>query len=195
VTTQTTLQTQQATVTPTAAAAPKPTPAATAASGSGDSTTPAWVWWVIGLVAVAAVATTALLLHKRRRKRAWTDKLTAATDEVSWFARDLIPRLAQAPTAQQVAGGWRIESSRIVTVEDHLTALEAAAVDDAGRVQARALRDTVRASRARLDTLDTTRDTATALEVLRSTAADLENALTTVNAGNGSAQPAYPLRS
>ncbi|HEY7048947.1 MAG TPA: hypothetical protein VH373_17115 [Jatrophihabitantaceae bacterium] len=194
-TTQTTLQTQQATVTPTAAAAPKPTPAATAASGSGDSTTPAWVWWVIGLVAVAAVATTALLLHKRRRKRAWTDKLTAATDEVSWFARDLIPRLAQAPTAQQVAGGWRIESSRIVTVEDHLTALEAAAVDDAGRVQARALRDTVRASRARLDTLDTTRDTATALEVLRSTAADLENALTTVNAGNGSAQPAYPLRS
>lgn len=181
VTTQTAAQTQQVTATPTPTPTPARTSAAAAASGSSDSSTPAWVWWVIGLVVVAGVATTAVLVHRRRRKRAWADKLTASVGEVAWFARDLIPRLAQAPTAQQMAGGWRIESGRVVTIEDRLTALEAGAVDDAGRRQARALRDTVRASRMRLGTLDTAHDPATALDTLRITATDLENALTTAD--------------
>lgn len=200
-------QTRPVTTAPTATPTTRPpstptvTPAAAATSESPDSSTPAWLWWVLGLLVLAGGALTALLLRRRRRKRAWADKLGAATDEVTWFARVLIPRLAQAPTAQQMAGGWRIESARVVTVEDHLTALEAAAVDDVGRTQARTLRDAVRASRVRLDTLgtavtaggaDTARDTRNAVEVLRHTALDLESALATVEPGTGAGRLATP---
>ena len=51
--------------------------------------------------------------------------LAAAEDEVAWFARVLIPELRQSGSAEQVAGGWAVGSSRVSAVEDRLTALEA----------------------------------------------------------------------
>jgi hypothetical protein len=139
------------------------------------------VWWLIGAVVLALAGLAALLLRRRARRRDWMDKFTAAKGDVAWFARDLLPQLGQAPTAAQVAGGWRVESDRVVAVEDRLTALEAAAGDDLSRGQAGTLRDAVRAARNHLAGLDTAADAATAQNLLRSTAAHLEAALAAVD--------------
>ncbi|HEY3088672.1 MAG TPA: hypothetical protein VGJ59_11485 [Jatrophihabitantaceae bacterium] len=188
--TKTQVQTQTQTQTRTAVALQSPTPtpasnpstqATAAASGSTSSSPPAWLWWLIGALVLTAAVVTGLLLRKRSRKRAWAENLTATKDDVAWFARELIPRLEQAPTAQQIAGGWRMEADRVVAVEDRLTMLEAAAVDDVGRNQARSLRDAVRGSRTRLTTLDTTDDRVAAVNLLRATATDLETALASVD--------------
>jgi hypothetical protein len=135
---------------------------------------------------LAGAGVTALLLGKRRRKRAWADKFTASKGEVAWFARRLIPSLEEAPTAQQIAGGWRMEDDQVAAIEDRLTTLEASAVDDGGRSQARSLRDAVRSSRTRLAALDTAEDRGAAVNLLRSTAASLEAALASADP---SAQP------
>jgi hypothetical protein len=92
-----------------------------------------------------------------------------------------MPKLGQAPTAQQVAGGWRMAADRVVALEDGLSTLEATAVDDLSRNQARTLRDAVRTSRTRLGALDTAGDTATAQNLLWSAAADVEQALASVD--------------
>jgi hypothetical protein len=183
--TETQVQTQTQTRTAVAIQPPTPTPTATqasaAASGDTSNSPPAWLWWLIGALVLAGAGVTVFLVGRRRRRRAWADNLTARKDEVVWFARKLIPRLGQAPTAQQIAGGWRIESDRIVAIEDRLTTLEAAAVDDVGRSQARSLRDAVRGSRTRLAALDTAEDRDAALNLLRSAAAGLEAALGSVD--------------
>ena len=184
--TQTAAALQTPTPTPTSTQAPTATQAPAAASGDTSDSPPAWLWWLIGALVLAGAGVTVFLLGRRRRKRAWADNLAAAKDEVAWFARTLIPRLEQAPTAQQIAGGWRVESDRVVAIEDRLTTLEAAAVDDVGRSQARSLRDAVRGSRTQLATLDTAEDRDAALNLLRSAAAGLEGALGSVDP---SAQP------
>jgi hypothetical protein len=178
---QTAAALQTPTPTPTATQAPSATQASAAASGDTSSSPPAWLWWLIGALVLAGAGVTVFLLGRRRRRRAWADNLTARKDEVAWFARTLIPSLEQAPTAAQMAGGWRVESDRVVAIEDRLTSLEAAAVDDVGRGQARGLRDAVRGSRTQLATLDTADDRDAALNLLRSAAAGLEAALTSVD--------------
>ena len=125
------------------------------------------------------------LLVARRRRPGWG--IQRGKGEVAWFARELLIRLGRAPTAQQIAGGWRIEADRVVPIEDRLTSLEASAVDDVDGSQARALRDAVRASRTRLAALDTAPDTVAAQGLLRSAAAQLEAALASVDPA---AQPA-----
>lgn len=145
------------------------------------------MWWLIGVVALAVAGATAFLLRRRSRKRAWDAKFNEAKGEVAWFARELLIRLGRAPTAQQIAGGWRIEADRVVPIEDRLTSLEASAVDDVDGSQARALRDAVRASRTRLAALDTAPDTVAAQSLLRSAATQLEAALASVDPA---AQPA-----
>ena len=109
--------------------------------------------------------------------QAWATRFEAAKGEVAWLAREGIPQLGLAPTAQQIAGGWRVTADRVVAVEDQLTALEAEAIDDAGRARARTLRDAVRASRGQLDALAGTQDVAAASNELRAAAAGLEGAL------------------
>jgi hypothetical protein len=135
----------------------------------------------------------ALLMRKRNRKRAWADKLSSSETDVAWFARELIPQLSQAPSVQQMAGGWRISSDRVVAAEDRLTTLEAAAVDDMGRGQAQTLRDAVRGARARLDTLATVYDRAEALSQLQAAAGELEAALAAVLPATQPSTPDHPL--
>lgn len=179
--TETETRTQTATTTRTAAATPNATQTSDAAS-SGDNSAPAWLWWLAGAVVLAAVVTTALLLRRRSKKHAWEKKFDVTKGEVAWFARQLVPQLGRAPTAQQIAGGWRIEADRVISIEDHLTTLEASAVDDLGRRQARTLRDAVRAARIHLATLDIATDTLAATGLLQSAAAELETALSSVDA-------------
>jgi hypothetical protein len=179
--TATETRTQTAVQTPTATTKPaQATGAASSSASSSASSTPVWVWWLIGAVVLAAAIASVLLLRRRSRKHAWAEEFTLAKREVVWLAREFVPLLARAPTAQQIAGGWRIQAGRVVAIEDQLTRLEATAVDDVGRSQARTLRDAVRASRTHLGALDNAGDTATAMDLLRSTATDLETALSSV---------------
>jgi hypothetical protein len=192
--TQTETRTQIATRTETrtaapvrsAAAAPTSAKSSQAASEDTGSSTPAWVWWLVGAIVLAAVVVTVLALRRRSRRRAWADKFVATKRDVAVFARETIGQLEQAPTAQQIAGGWRIETARVVAIEDRLTRLEATAVNDADRTKARTLRDAVRASRARLAALETAEDMVVAVSLLRSAGTGLETALAAVD---GPAQP------
>jgi hypothetical protein len=199
--TETATATTTATVTlpPTVTAAPPvtlaptpqpatPTPTPTAAqteavtpTSSDTSSTPAWLWWLIGAIVLAVAVVSAFLIRRNNRKQAWADKLSSSEADVAWFARELIPHLSQAPSVQQMAGGWRISSDRVIAAEDRLTSLEAAAIDDVGRGQARTLRDAVREARARLDALAVGGDMATALSQLQGAAGELEAALASVS--------------
>jgi hypothetical protein len=178
---------------PTVTAAPTPqpatpTPTPTAAqteavtpTSSDTSSTPAWLWWLIGAIVLAVAVVSTFLIRRNNRKQAWADRLSSSEADVAWFARELIPHLSQAPSVQQVAGGWRISSDRVIAAEDRMTSLEAAAIDDVGRGQARTLRDAVREARTRLDALAVVGDMATALSQLQGAAGELEAALALVS--------------
>ncbi|MGH8833959.1 MAG: hypothetical protein ACRDWG_03015 [Actinomycetes bacterium] len=171
--------TPTATETPTPS--PSPTPSAEAASTEGDGTS-AWLWWLLAALAVALAIGIPLLMRARRRQ-AWRSDLAAAEGEVAWFARMLIPELRRAGSADQVAGGWSVASSRVTALEDRLIALETSAPDDADRARARALRDAVRASRVNLEELVRSGATDTLIRDLDAVAARLETALQVENAG------------
>ncbi len=178
---------------PTVTAAPTPqpatpTPTPTAAqteavtpTSSDTSSTPAWLWWLLGAIVLAVAVVSTFLIRRNNRKQAWADRLSSSEADVAWFSRELIPHLSQAPSVQQISGGWRISSDRVIAAEDRLTSLEAAAIDDVGRGQARTLRDAVREARARLDALAVVGDMATALNQLQGAAGELEAALTSVS--------------
>lgn len=125
------------------------TSSAPADSSSTDGTTPAWLWWLLGGLAVAACVAVPLLVRSRRRG-AWNADLAAAEGEVAWFSRVLVPELRQGESTEHVRGGWTVAEARVAAVEDRLTALEASAPDDVGRTRARALRDAVRSARNRI---------------------------------------------
>lgn len=96
---------------------------------------------------------------------------------IAWFARVLVPELRRAGSFDQVAGGWAVGSSRVAAVEDRLTALQAAAPDDAGRLRVRTLRDAVRGSQGQLEDMVGSGTTETAPRDLDAVAARLEAAL------------------
>ena len=154
---------------------PSPTPSAEATSAEGGGT-PAWLWWLLAALAVALAIGIPLLLQARRRQ-AWRNDLAALEGEVAWFARMLIPELRRAGSADQVAGGWRVASSRVGALEDRLIALETSAPGDAERARARTLRDAVRTSRVDLDELARSGTTDTLFRDLDAIAARLETAL------------------
>jgi hypothetical protein len=180
--------TQPATPPRTVAAVPTPepaTPAATqtqavVATSSSTTSTPAWLWWLIGAVVLAIAVTVAVLLRRRGRRRAWAEQLSAAAAELTWFSRELIPQLGQAASVQQMLGGWQISAGRVIALEDRLTALEAEAVDESRRSQARALRGAVRGARTHLDALSTAWDMSAAVNHLQAAAAELEATLASV---------------
>ena len=164
--------------------APTPTPAQTEAvtpASSDSSSTAAWLWWLIGAIVLAVVIVTVFLIRRNGRKQSWADELSSSEAEVAWFARELIPQLSQAPSVQQIAGGWRISSGRVVAAEDRLTSLESTAPNELGRGQARTLRDAVRDARARLDSLAVVGDVGTAMSQLQAAAGELEAALAAVS--------------
>ncbi|HEV7195982.1 MAG TPA: hypothetical protein VGN19_08585, partial [Pedococcus sp.] len=105
--------------------------------------------WVLAAVVLGLLVAIPLIVRARRRG-AWTAELTAAEAEVAWFARILAPQLRQAGSLDEVAGGWAVAAERVTGVEDRLTALEASAPDETGRLRALSLRDAVRTARARV---------------------------------------------
>ena len=120
--------------------------------GSADDSASTAGWVALGLLVVLAMLGTWLLLRARRR-RGWHTRLEAAEAEVAWFARDLVPQLRRAASADQMAGGWQVARPRIASAEDQLTVLESSAPGDQETERARLLRDAVRSARQDLDQL------------------------------------------
>jgi hypothetical protein len=126
-------------------------------------------------------AVTGVLLRRRSRRRAWQRQFDATKSDAAWFARGLLPQLEQAPTPQQVAGGWRMEAARVVALEDRLTGLTSAATAQEDGQRAVVLRDAVRSARSRLEQLGAVTDAVTVGVILRSATADIETALAAVD--------------
>ena len=114
-----------------------------------DPSDVSWGWLLFAVLVAAAVGVP--LFRRLRRRSSWTDQVEAATGEVAWFARELIPQLGQQTSVDLVAGGWHLSRARVVAAEDALTGLAATAPDAQGTGQARVLRDAVRQARAMLD--------------------------------------------
>ncbi len=108
---------------------------------------PAWVWLLLAVLVLAAVAIP--LLIRSRRHRAWQADLADAEREVNWYAHDLLPTLLRAGTAEGARGAWDVGRDRVVAVEQRLTALAESARNDADRDRAVALHDAVQQSRDR----------------------------------------------
>lgn len=124
----------------------------------------------MGLLAAALAV---VLVRRARRRSAWDADLAAVEDEAEWFARELVPRLQQAGSPDEVAGGWRVAAGRVILAEDQLTGLESSAPDEARRTRARALRDAVRAARHGVDGLLVSPDPATLPRDLAATVSQL----------------------
>jgi hypothetical protein len=100
---------------------------------------------------------------------------------VAWFARVLLPELAQSGSLDQVEGGWTVGADRTAAAEDRLTALEASAPDEVTQTETRTLRDAVRASRGRVEELLQSGDPVAISPTLTEIATDLEAALSSVD--------------
>jgi hypothetical protein len=129
-------------------------------------------------------------VRAHRRAKQWDADFTAATSEVRWFAHEIIPQLAAAPSAAQMQGGWRVASPRVAAVEDKLTAMAAAANNDTRRARAGTVRDAVRAARANLDALDPSAERGVMADQLQVTGVELQRALDSVQVAPGAAGPA-----
>jgi hypothetical protein len=146
-----TSETPTPTATPTDTETPADTSAADEPAADGEEA-PAWIWWLVGLVVLGSLLAVPLVVRSRRRN-AWRQDVTDARSELEWCARELLPGLRQAGSREQVAGGWAVGQPRVAAAEDRLTVLESSAPDEAGRQEARSLRDAARRARAEMDRL------------------------------------------
>ena len=163
---------QQGAAQPTEPAAQEPSDA----DDQGDEV-PAWVWWLLAVLVLAALAGATVLLVRARRRRRWLAELRGTEDELGWFARVLLPELRRSTSLEQVVGGWNVGAPRVAAAEDRLTVLESSAPGDADRTRARTLRDAARLARQRLDALATDLPHETWALDLDEVIADLEVAL------------------
>ena len=166
---------------------PRPGPDDAAADDGTDEgeNTPTWVWWLLGIAAVGAVALVIRQMTRSRRVHAWLAELNAAETEVDWIAYTLLPGLRRTGSLEQVVGGWLVGAPRIDAVVDRLTVLESSAVRDEDRTRARALRDAVRVAGDRLQEL-------AAPGHHDSWARDLDEVIASLEAAVGPPQPATP---
>lgn len=164
------------TVTPTTPGAAS-TPSAAQAAQEGASGTPAWLWWLLAALGVVLAAVIIWLIKHRSRRTKWTGDLSAATGEVTWFARALLPQLGRAMSVEQIAAGWQVAAPRVSALEDRLTALDATAPAPEYAARARTVRDAVRSSRLRISTLPASADRSAVGQALGRSAAELEAAL------------------
>ena len=109
-------------------------------------------WVALALLALALAVGTWLLLRAHKR-RAWLTSLQAEKNEISWFARDLVPQLRATGSLEGVAGGWQVAVPRVVAAENQLTVLESSAPSQEDASRARQLRDAVRLASNKMETL------------------------------------------
>lgn len=178
-------ETPSESATPTESPTESPSPTETAepdeteaAEEDEENWAPAWVYWLLGLVLLAAAIGIPLYLWARRRN-GWRSEVAAAEADMVWLARTHLPELRlKADSPERVAGGWEVAGEgRASAAEDHLTALEASAPDETEAARVRALRDGVRAARLRLSGLQGLTSAEAVAGTLDAAIADLETPL------------------
>jgi hypothetical protein len=175
---------ESVTATPSLSSSASSTPPSEGTEGtSADNGTPSWVWWLLAAAGLAA-AVAAMLVARARRHRGWDSGLAAAEGDAAWFARDLLPRLQQASSADELAGGWAVSEGRVTSLEDRLTSLESTARGESRRARAHELRDAVRVARRGVEELVDTRASTSIARELGSIAMELEVALDPVAPGH-----------
>ncbi|HEY5846622.1 MAG TPA: hypothetical protein VIU11_26205 [Nakamurella sp.] len=174
------------TVTPTPPAATTSMVSAQPTSTTTEST--AWPWWLLGAAVIAVAVAIPFLLAGRRRRNSWNAQLTAATGEIVWLARQLIPQLQQDGSRDQVAGAWQVTRDRVTTLEDTLTGLQSTAFNDQQAARARDLRDAVREARTRIDGAAETTGPPVDITTTRFELGDVRASLETALANSGPGQ-------
>lgn len=126
--------TSEATPTPTREATPAPTQAQTSAPAvavePSDSSSQ-WLWWLLGLLAAAAVA--ALVVWQVRSSGArknWQTRLVGAVAESTWLAHELLPAVLGVENPAARRNMWIASRPRVETLERSLGELAASAPPD-----------------------------------------------------------------
>lgn len=126
---------------------PTQAPSATqpdAAATSDEAAVAPWIWWALGLLAVAAVVAGAALFRRRRARLEWATNLDEGLAEVTWLSQDLIPTLLGESAAGR-PGVWTIGRPRVLRLERTLEGLVARAPDDVTARHCTTLSSTVQA--------------------------------------------------
>ncbi len=176
----------------TETAQPSPTPSQPAeeqATQEADDDG-AWAWWVLGLLALAAVVVLTVVLGRRGRKRAdWAAGLNEAIGEATWLSRDLVPTL-QGQDAAGRSGVWGIGRTRVLRLERTLEGLGGQARDPQTARRCAALTSAVQTLRSVFDQAEVAGDvgaeaTTTALRQAQHELDDAIAALQTPRGGGG----------
>ena len=162
---------------PTETASPSPAEETAETESATDEGIPAWVWWLLAGLAVAAVLLALILVPRARRRSAWDEELAAAESGAAWLARELLPQLQQVGSPAEVSGGWQVAAGRVTQVEDQLTGLESSAPDEVRRNRALLLRDALRDARHGVEQVIVTRDPTTVPRDLAAVATNLSAVL------------------
>ena len=142
--------TQTATQTATVTATPTPTPTPSATTSPTNSAALTWLWWLLAVVAVAAVIGGIIWATTRSRKRReWDTALAGVTPVLTYLADSTVPELVADPMATPrlwPAARADLEQRRVV-----LAQLTRSAPDDEREVVANALLMTTGELRAAID--------------------------------------------
>ncbi len=162
--------------TQTVTESPEPVPSATDDGGLIEDIAAGiepWMWWVIGLAALAILTLLIVWGRARAVRSAWDRRLRHARAELSWFEDSLVPQILAKPTAAEAAALWEAATPRVLETDSALHALSedfpskargasaarglqalrvlAAAVAEETSTQAGTDADALRARRAQLD--------------------------------------------
>lgn len=85
--------------------------------------TPAWVWWLVGLLALALVAGGVVLWRLRQVRVEWDRRLGEARSEFAWFEGSIVPQILAKPTAGEASALWRAAQPRVLAADKDLYGL------------------------------------------------------------------------
>jgi hypothetical protein len=135
-----------------AQASPTAAPSGITATPAASETTSPWVWWLVGLILLAAAVTAVVLwLRSRAARRRWEADFAAALTETRWLAVEILPALQRAKEPAEVEGAWTVARPRVMAIESDFEALSATASDEQSAAQVAALLAAVRGTRATAD--------------------------------------------
>jgi hypothetical protein len=138
--------------TSSAGTSPAPAPSAITAAPAGSESSSPWVWWLVGLILLAAAVTAVVLwMRSRAARRRWDADFAAALTETRWLAVEIVPALQRAKVPAEREGAWAIARPRVTALETDFGALSTTAPDGQSAERAAALLASVRGTRATAD--------------------------------------------
>ena len=162
----------------------QPTEEQASAAADGDG---AWAWWLLGLLALAAMVVLGMVLARRRRKQVdWSSALAEELGEATWLSHDLVPTL-QGQDAAGRSAVWGIGRTRVLRLEQRLEALGGQAPEPQRARQCAALSSAVHALRSVVDQAETAGDVGgeATTTALRQAQHELDDAIGALRATRG----------